>query len=896
MDTQTLTRKTLPHVTAIIFFFVLIFVFFQPLFEGKEIKQHDITQHTGMSKEVKDFRAETGSEALWTNSMFSGMPAYLIGMKTYNNVADKLLRGSRLGFIPGNAANFLIALVSFYILLLAFRVNPWLCIVGAIAFTFSSYFVIITEAGHTSKAIAMAFMPLVLAGVVITVRRNLLLGAAITAVALALQLRGNHPQITYYTFIIVLLFLMVEGITLIRAKDWSKILKAGGLLVAAVIVALGTNASILMPVNEYSKQSMRGPSELVDKGIDKKSGLDKEYALEWSYGIGESFTLLIPNFHGGSSNELLWFNENSNTFRTLQQGAVGELQQANPQAAERLIQSLSNYFGDMRFTSGPVYLGAAVMYLFFLGLFLLKGRDRWWLLAAAVLSLLLSWGRYNPIVTNFFFDYVPLYNKFRSVSMTLVITQMVIAIMAMLALAKIFTSDDKKLKMKAWKYGTLITGGLALLFVAIPSLAGLSAGSDVKIIQALSPMAADNLLQSIHADRAAMVRNDALRSLVIILIASGLTYVTFIKKLPSYVLIAGFGILILVDLWAIDRRYLNNDNFAANHIENTYQPTEAFLGIQYREFNQNPELESFAQIDLQNRINYLKRENPSLYKYADPQLSQNDVEMARFRTLYKQTHFRVFNLSVSTWNDSYTSYFLKSIGGYHGAKLGKYQELISHQLTPLIEQIISQQIDPPGITRSYLLNMLNTRYIIFGRDANAVLHNPNAFGNAWFTTQIEWVDNANEELEILSSLTPGKVAINSRFRDYCNGVQFTGGTESSILLESYVPNRMTYRSSSTSERLAVFSEVYYNDKKGWTAYIDNKPVPHIRVNYLLRGLRIPAGDHVIEFKFEPKSYIQGEKISLAFSIILVLGFLGAVGLAFARGMKSDRTPDESPEE
>jgi hypothetical protein len=772
--------------------FVLIsFVYNSQILEGKAVMQGDYVNFQGMSKELDDYK-EQGIESQWTNSMFGGMPAYLI-----NSVNKTLFRPIHKMFTFNNlrpVSFVFLYLIGAYIALLLFGANPWLSFIGAIAFAFSSYNFIIIAAGHNTKAMAIAYMFPVIAGIYSTFKGRYLIGASVVAVFLGLQLYVNHLQITYYTFLIVLIFGLVELVFIIKSKEYNRFFKAAGILIVVAALAFASNLGKMWTTYEYGNFSIRGKSELTSDAHLKTSGLDKDYATKWSYGIDETLTVLIPNFKGGSSGGAV--GENSASYKLFEQ-------MQGPRYAKQVIKRLPLYWGDQPFTEGPVYLGAIVMLFFVLGIFILDPKLKWWLLSATILSVLLAWGHNLMWLTDFFLDYVPGYNKFRTVSMTLVIAQFTVPLMAILALKKVFDGTIEKQKLeKAFKNSIYIVGGICLFFVLLP---GLFFDFEAQSDQSYLAQGAKAFVDALREDRKMLLRNDALRSLVFILLAAGVVFAYLKGKLKIKYTLAMLFVLILVDMWAIDKRYLNDDNFVSKRkAKEPFQMTQANKQI----------------------------------------LSDNDP------------NFRVLNVAVNTFNDASTSYFHKSIGGYHGAKMRRYQELIDFQIS-------QNNMD--------VLNMLNTKYFIVpdnNRQPIAQL-NPGALGNAWFVEDYRLVPNADEEIDALSNFNPEKEAvIDQRFESFIDGKTFTKDSNSFISLDKYLPNHLTYSAKCNGEKLAVFSEIYY--PKGWNAYLNGKPVEHFRVNYVLRAMVIPDGEHKVEFKFEPRSYYLGNKISMAASFILVL--------------------------
>ncbi|GAB4333282.1 MAG: YfhO family protein [Bacteroidales bacterium] len=796
-------KKLSGYIVPVILFLLITLAYFNPLLEGKQLKQDDIIRHKGMSKEIVDFRERTGEEPLWTNSMFGGMPAYQISVKYTGNLVKWVDRVFRLG-LPRPADYVFLYMLGFFILMLVLRVNPWLAMAGAIAYGFSSYFFIILEAGHNSKAHAIAYMAPVLAGVIALYQGRIRLGVALTLLFMALEITAGHPQITYYLGLIILLLGITQLVSAIRNKTVPAFVRQSLLLAGAVLLAVSTNITSLWTTWEYSKVTIRGKTELSTEKENRTSGLDKDYATQWSYGIAETGTLLIPDFHGGASYGAL--SENSNVARVLKQNQVPDNQIRN------LLRAMPTYWGTQPFTSGPVYVGAIVFFLFIFGLFYLKGPWKWWLLAATLLSVLLSWGKNFPLLTDFFLHYIPGYNKFRAVSMTLVIAELTLPLLGFWALAEAFRAQNNKEElMKALKWSFGITGGILLLFALFPSLFFSFESPNDAIYKQQFP---DWLMNALIADRKALLRSDAWRSLVFVLLSAGLLWAMFQQKLKAGYVLAGLTLLVLIDLWAVDRRYLDKEDFVSPRtMENPYPMTQA---------------------------------DKLILKDPDPD-------------------YRVLNLTVDPFADASTSYYHKSIGGYHGAKLRRYQELYDYQIK--------------GKMNPAVLNMLNTKYIIQPGANNKpeVVPNPGALGHAWFADTLMWVDNADEELDALTGLDPEHVAVaDKRFQEVVG--DFTPSHDSTALIQliEYQPNHLKYQTNTAKDQLAVFSEIYYD--KGWQAYVDGNPAPHFRVNFVLRAMVVPAGKHLVEFKFEPKSYYTGEKVSLAGSILLLLLVLYLAGM------------------
>ncbi|PKP27828.1 MAG: hypothetical protein CVU06_00885 [Bacteroidetes bacterium HGW-Bacteroidetes-22] len=751
MEKRPLTRL-IPVITAIIVFLAVTLIYFAPLLEGKKIQQGDIRNWTGMSKEIVDFRAKTGEEPLWTNSMFGGMPAYQISTQYPDNLMKNVDSVLRLG-LPGPAGLLFISFLGFFILLLVLKADPWTALVGALAYGFSSYFFIILEAGHNSKAHAMAYMAPVLAGVILTYRGKYLSGGVLTALAASLQLTANHLQITYYLLLVLLIVAAGLKFVAFKEKQLPTFFKATGVLAAAALLAVLPSITNLWVTWEYGKESTRGKSELTINEKNQTAGLDKDYVTQWSYGVGETWSLLIPNIKGGASDALGNHEE-----------ALGK---ADPQMRQYVAQS-NAYWGDQPFTSGPVYVGAIVIFLFVLGLIIVNGALKWALLIVTMLSIMLAWGHNFMPLSDFFLDYVPGYNKFRAVSMTLVMAELCIPILAFLALSQIANGKTIFKDLRKPLFIALgITAGIALLFALIPT-AFFDFLSAQEIIQyaEMKTKGGDAATQvsvftnSLEAVRISIFKADAIRSFLFILLAGSVIFAWSYMKLHRAFLFIALALLVITDMYTINRRYLNEKDFVkASLVDKPFVPTNA------------------------------------------DKLIMRDVD----------PNFRVLNLAANTFNDASTSYFHKSIGGYHGAKLERYQELIDHQISK---------------NNMSVLNMLNTKYFIIPNDKRQpeVQINMAALGNAWFVDSCKMVDNANQEMEALSNFNPKTTAIvDKRFTDLLKGFAPAADSLSVISLQSYAPNHLVYRSNAVTDRLTVFSEIYYSH--GWNAYIDGNLYP-----------------------------------------------------------------------
>lgn len=824
-------QRNLPHFTAIAIFLVLAFFYMKPVLEGKQLLGHDTESWMAASKETLDYNEKNDDVALWTNSMFGGMPTYQISLVQPNNLLQYVEKA--IATIPTPVFFVVLYLIGFYILLLNFKINPWLAIAGSIAFTFASYNFIIIAAGHNSKAITIAYMAPLIGSVFQTFRNNKLSGGILTAFFLSLAIRANHIQILYYTLYILLVFGIVELVYAIRDKKIVSLLQSVGVMVGALAIALGMNATSLLTTNEYSHYTMRGASNgLTATAEAEQHGLSTDYITQWSYGIDETMTVLIPNFKGGASSLLL--DDESETGKRMTEN----FGKANAQKVMNTTR-FGLYWGTQPGTSGPVYFGAVVMLLFVLGFFVLDKRTLWWLVPVILLTLLLSWGRNFMALTEFFINYIPLYNKFRTVSMTLVATGFAVTLMAILTLRQLlFTDGDKSRFKKPLLYSAAITGGIALLFALIPSLAGdfTAPQTDQYYVQQLSQaFQADMsfLAETLPADREAMLRADAFRSLLFVMAAAGLIWLYIHSKLKINLAVVAFGLLFLLDLMPVAKRYLNDDNFGRKRTtKNLIQPTEA-----------------------------------DKYILQDP------------------SEFRVLNMSSNVFNDASTSYFHDHIGGYHAAKLRRYQELIERRITPELEKFYTirsyEQLDSTLRTLG-VLNMLNTKYIIM--DPNSMpAQNPYANGNVWLPATIRIAANADEEMKLLGEInTLHEVVVDQQFGELLpNTLQ--PDTASTIALTLRSPNRLTYSADIKTERVAVFSEIFYD--KGWHVFVDGEEVPHFRANYLLRAMTLRPGTYTVEFRFEPSSYYTGNTIALISSIILLLLIAGYIALRYTRPAK-----------
>ncbi|MEM9022169.1 MAG: hypothetical protein AAGB22_00410 [Bacteroidota bacterium] len=816
-------QRSLPTVIAIVAFLVASFAYFLPVTKGLKVQQSDIVHFQGMSKEIKDYREATGEEPLWTNRMFGGMPAFMISTQYSANLVQGLYRTINRTF-PPPVSNIVFYLQRFYIMLRVMRVDPWLSIVGAFAFALSTYHFLIIEAGHNTKAMAIGLMAPVFSGIVLAYRGKYLLGMAVTALFLGMQISVNHLQITYYLAIAILLYGLVELVKAIMGKALPQFTKASLALLLAAVMALGCNISRLWTTYEYTEYSTRGPSELSASPRSKTAGLSPDYITAWSYGVGETFTMMVPGFKGGGSERIAdGYEDALKTIDSRERQSVG---------------SMTSYFGAQPFTSGPSYVGALVVFLFVLSLFLVRSSLKWWVLGTTVLFLLLSWGKHFMGFTQFFIDHFPLYSKFRSVSTALVIPEMLIPLLAILGVDQLLKQrQDIKQNMRPFYISLGVTGGLCLLFYLVPDMFNSfeKEGEAQQIVAQLTasgnPEAqvrpyVNQLLIGAAEVREAIFQASSLRSLAFILLGGALVWLFVRGTVNRTVLLGGLGLLIVLDLWMVDKHYLNEGNFVkAREIKNPFPMTEA---------------------------------DRQILADTDP-------------------YYRVFNVTVRLDQDSRTAFYHNTLGGYHAAKPGRYQELIDRYLSARHFPVI---------------NMLNAKYFILPNQQGGGVtaqRNPGALGNAWFVSEYQVVADADAEMEALGTFDPAKTAlVDARFQDLLPPQQPQQDAAGSIRLTEYKPNHLTFASSCQTDQLAVFADMYY--EKGWKAFVDGAEVPHFRTNYILRGMQVPAGEHVIEFRFDPASYRNGERLSLIISA-LVLG-----GLAFLLYLEFRSSPAKEAEE
>ena len=867
MKIKEILKKVLPYAVIVAGFVVIAYAYAPQVLQGKVVNQSDISSWKGMSHEILEWNEEHPDDpALWTGSMFGGMPATQISVDYRGDATDPFYNLLFWGQRP--PSYLIISLLGGFLLFLAFGVNPWLSAVGAIAVTFCSYNMQIVQVGHNTKMVAIAFMPWVLAALVYAYRRKALLGAVFFALALSFQIKANHPQITYYLAFIVFGYAIAElcgavaaqrrrkaavrnavpvsdsiltsGTTVeppFRETPVGRWLKASVLVLVGGLLGIATNANKLLPTYEYAEYTMRGGSELThDEHNQTGDGLKLDYATAWSYGIEETPNLLIPDFNGGSSSGEL--SRDSETFRALQSYGVN---------AESMRKGMPLYWGPQPFTAGPMYLGAVSLFLFVFGLCVIRGRYKWWIAGVSLLALLLGWGSHFMWFSEIFFKYAPLYNKFRTVSMILVILQVTVPLMGILGVnAALFAKEplpDRKVR-NGLLTALGVTGGISLLFALFPALAGdFSSASDAAVFGGN-----EQLIRALQDDRRSLLRSDAFRSLIFIVLAAGVFFASWKGKLKTMPAVALLGILLLVDLWGVDKRYLNKEHFVTER--NFDSP-----------FNPRP---------VDNAI------------HQDTDLS-----------------YRVLDLSVNTFNDAIVSYHHKTIGGYSPAKLQRYQDLIDFHIAPEMRTMIDDVNSAMSTARTVgdlenalgyypVLSMLNTKYIVVDPGSLPLTYD-RRLGNGWLVSRVRTAPTADAEMAALGEIDPAvEAVIFDPEAPEGTVTEYAGADSGRVELVYYSPNRLRYDVSAPAKGLAVFSEIWY--PAGWKAFVDGNEVPVLRADYALRALMIEEGDHEVEFVFDPASFTVGRNISLASSIAILVLLAGAVlySVLFADKRKQPR--------
>jgi len=797
---SVLQKKILPHIAAVVVFFLVCFVYFAPQFQGKEIPSSDVVQWKGMAAEVVEYRKQHDEQILWTNALFGGMPVYQLSLKQDRNLLQWFNKFFR-GFLLYPAGYFMMMMIGFYILLLALGVDPWLSMVGAVAFGLSTNNFVLLEAGHNSKLKAIAYAAPVIAGMVLTFRKNKWLGTALFALAMGLNIYSNHYQMTYYLGILLGIYWLVELFGAINKNTLASFAQSTGLLLLGGLLAIGASMQKFWPTNEYAKETMRG-GVVLEQSADassenKEGGLKRDYAMNWSNGWADLWSMVVPGVVGGSSGE-----------KVSKESAINKAFAARGLS----VPKAPLYWGKLPGTSGPNYMGAVVWVLFLFGMIVVKHRIKWWLLAGIILTALLSLGKNFGMLSDLFYYYVPYYAKFRSPNSILTVTAVLVPIVGFMGASDLLKGKIMaKEAIRAILISAGVVGGIGLIMALVGgSLFSFEGASDVQYGQRGYD------IDALISDRKSLLRSDAFRTLLFAVLAGGALFTVAKSYLNRYLAIGLIFALVAADLWPVGQRYVDRDSFEEpKKIQRDAAPTRADQSI----------------------------------------MADNDP------------HFRVFNVTRDPWNDAMTSYFHKSVGGYHPAKLRRYNDVIEKHLANNNQGVI---------------NMLNTKYYITNGSDNQpqAQRNPGALGNAWFVSSIQTASSNNDEINALTQLDPVSTAVvHNEFSDYLGGAT-SFQKNGSIQLTNYHPDKLTYSTNSTSEQFAVFSEVWYGPGKGWTARIDGEPVDHIRVNYLLRGLKIPAGNHTVEFEFKPKSYYTGRMVSLICSLLVILGLLFAMFKAF----------------
>ncbi|WP_314108683.1 YfhO family protein [Segatella salivae] len=814
---MTALKKYLPDVLVVIIFAVISFAYFFPAdLDGRILYRHDSSAGRGAGQETAEYHERTGKVSRWSNATFSGMPTYQTA-PSYQSVSvlNQAVKAYHL-WLPENVWYVFAYLLGFYILLRAFDFRQSLAALGSIVWAFSSYFFIIIAAGHIWKVMALAYLPPMIAGIVLAYRGKYLWGFIVTAIFAAFEVDANHVQMTYYYLFIILFMIIAYLVDAIRKKRMAQFVKATAVCAAGALIGILMNISNLYHTWQYAQESMRGKSELVKKDAANQtsSGLDRDYITQWSYGVDETWTLLVPNAKGGASVPLA-----ANT---------DAMKKADPNFMQ-IYQQLGQYWGDQPGTSGPVYVGAFVLMLFILGLFIVKGPIKWALLAATILSILLSWGHNFMPFTNFFLDYIPMYSKFRTVASILVIAEFTIPLLAMMALKKIVDEPElltKKAKFVYISFG--LTGGIALLFALMPTLffSDFISSQELEAFKSIPAEYLSPLESNLRSIRESIFTADCWRSFWIIVIGTLLLFLYKFKKLKAEYMVGAIAILCLIDMWQVNKRYLNDEMFVEKSVREQAQP-----------------------------------------------MTQTDRQILQDKSL----DYRVLNLASNTFNENETSYYHKSIGGYHAAKLRRYQELIDAYISPEMQKMMpaiakagGDMTKVDGDSLFPVLNMLNAKYFIVPLQANqtVAIENPYVYGNAWFVDKVTYVKNANEELDALGKLNLRHEAVaDARFQSQL-GESKNQDSTSIVKLTAYEPNQLTYDVRSATGGIVVFSEIFYPE---WTATVDGKPVEIGRVDYVLRALNVDKGHHKVVLTFDPKSVKQTETVAyLSYGVLLLV--------------------------
>ncbi len=824
-------KKYLLDILAVILFAVIAFVYFMPAdMDGRILFRHDSAAGKGMGHEKELFYEQTGEVTRWTNSLFGGMPTYQMSPTYESGAVLKQAVNAYHLWLPDNVWYVFAYLLGFYILLRAFNFRQSLAVLGSIIWAFSSYFFIIIAAGHIWKVMALAYLPPMIAGIVLAYRGKYLWGLLLTAVFTAFEVYANHVQMTYYYLFIILFMVIAFLADAVKNKQLARFGKATAVCIVGAVIGISLNLSNLYHTWQYGQESMRGKSELVKKNSANQtnSGLDRDYITQWSYGIDETWTLLIPDAKGGASVPL---SQNTKA-----------MEKADPNFMQ-IYQQLGQYWGDQPGTSGPVYVGAFVMMLFILGLFVVKGPMKWALLAATILSILLSWGRNFMPFTNFFLDYIPMYAKFRTVASILVIAEFTIPLLAMMALKKIVDEPETLAKKAKFVYVSFgVTAGFCLLFALMPSVffSNFVSGQEIQALQQLPAEYQGPIISNLTEIRKGIFTSDCWRSFWIIVIGSAFLFLYKKKKLGAGFMVAGIAVLCLVDMWMVNKRYLYDDMFVEKSVRDTPQ-----------------------------------------------QMTETDKIICRDKSL----DYRVLNLASNTFNENETSYYHKSVGGYHPAKLRRYAEMVEAYISPEMQKTMKAVAEAGGDMTKVngdsvfpVLNMLNTKYLIMPLQGGQTVpvQNPYAYGNAWFVDQVDYANNANEEIAKVGKLNLRHEAVaDAKFKELL-GQSVPQDDTSIVKLTQYKPNNLTYEVKSNKGGVVVFSEIYY---PGWKATIDGQPAELGRVNYILRALNVKAGSHKVVLDFHPTSLKNTETVAYVGYVVLLLLLIAGIGLEWKRNKK-----------
>ena len=814
-------KKNGVHFVIAAIFLAACFFFFTPAFQGKTLGQGDVMRAQSTQKEINDYRKKD-TTILWTNQILGGMPTFQIWAPWPNNIANQAINVLDHVF-PSPIYIVLLLLFGGYFLFSVLKLNPWLAAAGALAFTFSSYNIIYIAAGHVNQELAIALFAPIIASIILVMNRRFILGSSLLALFLALEIKANHLQMTYYLMLALIILLIIEFVNAIRTKTLPFFGKALGYIACATLLAVAVNASTLWSTAEYAGDSIRGKSNLTKSTTEAKSGVPRDYAYEFSEGVGETLTFLVPNAYGGATNGQA--SDDSRVAKLLVEKG------ADASQAQNIAQSLPMYWGEKRFTEGPWYFGAIVVFLFIFGLFVIKDRIKWWLLATVILTMLLSFGGNFPLVSDLFFNYFPLYNKFRAVESILSVTLLCFPIMGFLAVKEAIDNPDKKALFSKAKIALYITAGLTLIIAVVPDLLlSFKSSKHQQLVDGLTQMTRGDsglgnaMANALIQDRISAAREDAVRTLVFLAIGFGILWAYFKQKINVVVLSILLLAVTLVDLWTVDKRYLKDEYYTERQENPTPQPRE---------------VDTFIARD------------------TDPD-------------------FRVLDLSQNIMEDAITPFFNKSIGGYSAARMKRYNELIESQFSKTVNHSV--------------LDMLNTKFIIMSDPKTnnlSMQRNETACGHAWFVKSVKYAKDADQEMQTISAFSPKDEAIvDQRYKNIIDDKATGYDPNGTIKLVKYSPDDMVYQSGATTPSVAVFSEIYYD--KGWKMYIDGKESPYFRADYVLRAAQIPVGNHKIEFIFHPASYYTGEKISLAGSILLVLALGGAIYTGIKRKPEDEK--------